>query len=69
VYQAVLTIIYKEIENEERRTATDTFSWFEIFQQLINALRYRLTIWHKTQRQHPTLPSSLRLLIKHKHYL
>jgi hypothetical protein len=40
VYQAVLTIIYKEIENEERRTAADTFSWFETFQQLINALRF-----------------------------
>jgi len=40
-----------------------------MFQKLLNALKHRVTIWHKSSRQRPTLSPSLRLLIKHKHYL
>jgi hypothetical protein len=64
-----LSIICSEIENENYKSTIGTFSWFEMFQKLLNALKHRVTIWHKNNRLRPTLSPSLRLLIKHKHYL
>ena len=69
VYQAILTMICKEIENKEENNAVNTFKWFEFFQQLLCALKHRITKRHKAERKRPTLSPSFRLLIKHKHYL
>ena len=69
VYQTILSIICNEIEQESGKSTADSFRWFEKFQKLLNALKHRVTIWHKGCRIRPTLSPSLRLLIKHKHYL
>ncbi|CAF1552707.1 unnamed protein product [Rotaria magnacalcarata] len=43
--------------------------WFTFLQQLLEALKERVTLYHQTAQQRPTLSSYLRFMLKHKHYL
>ncbi|CAF4095114.1 unnamed protein product, partial [Rotaria magnacalcarata] len=70
IYKNILTIINPCVQKEKEKTYQDKPSkWFTFFQQLLEALKERVTIYHQTAQQRSTLSSSLRLMLKHKHYL
>ena len=68
VYQVVLSAIYKHIE-ELYSDIHDEHHVFIQFQNLLRALRSRVTVWARKNTIRPTLPPSVRILLKYKHYL
>ncbi|CAF2015281.1 unnamed protein product [Rotaria magnacalcarata] len=70
IYKNILTIINPCVQKEKEKTYQDKPSkWFTFSQQLLEALKERVTIYHQTAQQRSTLSSSLRLMLKQKHYL
>ncbi|CAF1254897.1 unnamed protein product [Rotaria magnacalcarata] len=70
IYKNILTIINPCVQKEKEKTYQDKPSkWFTFSQQLLEALKERVTIYHQTAQQRSTLSSSLRLMLKKKHYL
>ena len=69
VYEAILTTIQDEIAEKQAETAGRAQDRFEWLQQLLSALKQRVTVWHKKKKERATLPPSIRILLKHKHHL
>jgi len=69
IYSVILTILYSEMHDYIQTTTLHPANWFEFFQDLLVALRYRVTEWHKIKRRRPTISKALRVMLKHKHYL
>ncbi|CAF1404808.1 unnamed protein product, partial [Didymodactylos carnosus] len=68
VYRNLLAVIHPHVE-KERENKHDTYQWFTYFQKLLDALKHRVTVWHIAKQNRPSLPPSMRIMIKHKHYL
>ena len=43
--------------------------WFKFFRDFLYALKLRSTSWHQVKRIRPSITETLRVMIKHKHYL
>ncbi|CAF4548907.1 unnamed protein product [Rotaria socialis] len=69
IYKNILTIINPCVQQKKKRHQDKPSKWFTFFQQLLEALKERVTLCHQTAQQRPALPSSLRLMFKHKHLL
>ncbi|CAF4285393.1 unnamed protein product [Rotaria sp. Silwood2] len=70
IYRILLTTISSYIQQENVKALPDNqFEWFTSFQQLLHAIKQRVTTFHMTKQQRSTISPSLRALLKHKHYL
>ncbi|CAF1277951.1 unnamed protein product [Rotaria magnacalcarata] len=70
IYRILLTIISSYIQQECLKALPDNqFGWFTSFQQLLKAIKQRVTTFHMIKQQRPTISPSLRAMLKHKHYL
>ncbi|CAF5093920.1 unnamed protein product, partial [Rotaria sp. Silwood1] len=68
VFQAVLNTIHEHID-ELYTNIQDEFNIFVQFQNLLHALKSRVTVWTIQNQLRSTLPPSIRILLKYKHYL
>ncbi|CAF4997839.1 unnamed protein product [Rotaria sp. Silwood1] len=68
VFQAVLNTIHEHID-ELYTNIHDEFSIFLQFQNLLHALKSRVTVWSIQNQLQSTLPPFIRILLKYKHYL
>ncbi|CAM4826176.1 unnamed protein product [Rotaria magnacalcarata] len=58
------------MQQENVKTTTiDEFEWFTSFQQLLQSIKTRVTIFHTTKQQRSTLSPSIRAMLEHKQYL
>ncbi|CAF3310744.1 unnamed protein product [Rotaria socialis] len=47
----------------------NTYKWFLNLQQFLDALKLRVTVWQEVKQKRPSISSSLRILLHHRHYL
>ncbi|CAF4702751.1 unnamed protein product [Rotaria sp. Silwood2] len=70
IYRIFLITISPYIQQEYETTfANDKSEWFTFFQKFLHAVKERMTMFHMTKQQRPTLSPSFRSILKHKHYL
>lgn len=70
IYRILLSLIYPYMQHELEITYSSCHQeWFFFFQRFLLAIKTRSTILHTAKRNRPTISSSLRLMLKHKHYL
>jgi len=68
VFRVILEVIYEHLE-EIYHEIQDETQIFSHFQYLLQALKTRVTIFNANKSIRPTLPPSIRILLKYKHYL
>ena len=68
-FLTVLQVELSELLNKNSNDTSDTFGWFQTLERLLSALKSRITNWTQIDMKHPSIPQSLRVLLKHKHYL
>ncbi|CAF1587707.1 unnamed protein product [Rotaria magnacalcarata] len=72
LYSSILTILFDQLRAEKENSMNDsinTYNWFLSFERFLAALKLRVTKWKEIKRKRPSISSSLRILIRHKHYL
>ncbi|CAF4437595.1 unnamed protein product [Rotaria socialis] len=72
LYSSILTILFDQIQTEKENSMNDSiniYNWFLSFERFLAALKLRVTEWKGIKRKRPSISSSLRILIRHKHYL
>ncbi|CAF1927041.1 unnamed protein product [Rotaria magnacalcarata] len=72
LYSSILTILFYQLRAEKENSMNDsinTYNWFLSFERFLAALKLRVTEWKEIKRKCPSISSSLRILIRHKHYL
>ena len=68
-FLTVLQVELSESLNKNSNGTSDTFGWFQTLERLLSALKSRITKWAQIDMKRPSIPQSLRVLLKHKHYL
>ena len=64
--------LHDQLRVEQENAFNDTnntYSWFLRFENFLAALKLRVTEWYEIKRIRPSISSSLRILLRHKHYL
>ncbi|CAF1090325.1 unnamed protein product, partial [Rotaria magnacalcarata] len=72
LYKYILIILHDQLQAEQESAMNDpnnTYKWFLNLQQFLGALKLRVTVWQEVKRKRPSISSSLRILLHHKHYL
>ncbi|CAF4568127.1 unnamed protein product [Rotaria magnacalcarata] len=72
LYSSILTILFDKLRVEKENSMNDsinTYNWFLSFERFLAALKIRVTEWKEIKRKRSSISSSLRILIRHKHYL
>ncbi|CAF4343507.1 unnamed protein product, partial [Rotaria magnacalcarata] len=72
LHSSILTILFDQLRAEKENSMNDsinTYNWFLSFERFLAALKLRVTEWKEIKRKRPSISSSLRILIRHKHYL
>ncbi|CAF3851520.1 unnamed protein product [Rotaria sordida] len=72
LYSSILTVIHDQLQADQEISINDsniTYKWFIMFEQFLAALKLRVTEWKEVKRKRPSISPSLRILLRHKHYL
>lgn len=72
LYSSILIILYDQLQDEREISLNDSnniYNCFLMFEQFLAALKLRVTVWKEVERKRPSISSSLRILLRHKHYL
>jgi hypothetical protein len=72
IYSSILIILHDQLQAEQESSINNpdkTFEWFLMLETFLAALRLRVTVWHEIKRKRPSISLSLRILLRHKHYL
>lgn len=72
LYSSILTVIHDQIQEELNEATSEigkTFQWFLPFERFLSTLKSRLLEWKELINKRSAIPSSLRILLRHKHYL
>ncbi|CAF4742888.1 unnamed protein product [Rotaria sp. Silwood1] len=72
LYSSLLIVLHGQFQAEQEialSNSTNTFNWFLMFEQFLAALKLRVTEWKEVKQKRPSISPSLRILLRHKHYL
>ncbi|CAF4460670.1 unnamed protein product, partial [Rotaria magnacalcarata] len=72
LYTYILITLHDQLQAEQESAMNDlnnTYKWFLNLQQFSVALKLRVTVWEEVKRKRPSISSSLRILLHHRHYL
>ena len=72
LYSSILTALHDQLQHNQELMLNDahkTYDWFLKLERFLIALKQRVTTWQEIKRVRPSISSSLRILIRHKHYL
>lgn len=72
LYPLILSVLFHQLkidQEESIKTPEGTHQWFIEFEQFLAALKRRLTEWKEVGRRRPSISPSMRILLRHKHYL
>ena len=72
VYSSILTVLQDQLQHDQEVMLDDahkTYDWFLKLERFLIVLKQRVTTWQEIKRVRPSISPSLRILIRHKHYL
>ena len=72
LYTTTLAILHDQFSDELQGVmpnAEKTFEWFITLEQVLTGLKSRVTKWSEIDHKRPSIPPSLQILLRHKHYL